>query len=195
MNHAIQTAIFLLFISIANAGAQSKSQWSIETDPSTFVFNGYAVHLRFQPANLERWLFGIGTYSMDLPDLMVDMNPNNKAKGWELRIDQGLGFFTEYYFKSGNQGFFVGEQLGLQRFKLKKAEQVNQQTRYTNLLFMSYGGYSWHPLKKSIPGLYLKPWGGVGLTTNIEGEARIAEESYEIASLIPFVTLHIGYSF
>ena len=81
---------------------ENKTTFSIETDPSTFAFNGYAVHIRIKPKNSTHLVIGVGTYALDLPSVMVNTNKDNKDKGWDVRINSAYSLFSEYYFKEAN---------------------------------------------------------------------------------------------
>lgn len=175
-----------------NGNRENKTTFSIETDPSTFAFGGYAFHFRIKPKNSQRLLIGVGTYGMDMPDFMINMNADNKDMGWNVRISGAYALFGEYYFKEANNKWFVGLQLGMQNYKNTNDNVPNEVSNYSNLLIMPSIGYNWQPF--SFP-LYIKPWLGVGYTSKISGDNSIEDMTYTIAPLVPFVTLHIGYTF
>ena len=194
MNKLIIVSV-LLTIAVFQTNAfaqQSKTRISLEIDPATFVFSGYSAHIRVQPSNTQHVLVGAGVYAMQLPDLIVDLNPKNQGKGWTSKIKLGYGLFGEYYFDEVNQSWFVGGQVSLQDYQITNIEN-DSEANFTNFLLMAYGGYVWKPFQKS--PFYLKPWAGVGYTTKISGGARINEKEYDIAPITMFVTLHLGYTF
>lgn len=176
----------------AQESAQSQTTFSIETDPSTFLFKGYALHIRIKPKNSQHWVVGAGAYALDMPSLMVNLNADNKDRGWNVRINSAYGLFGEYYLKEANCGWFVGLQTSIQNYKISNDNLAGASSRYHNLLLMPSVGYNWHPFRSP---LYLKPWAGVGYTTKLSGENRVGDRTYHIAPLVPFVTMHVGYSF
>ncbi len=192
----ITLLIFLSFFSI-NIFAQNsettkhKTHFSIEIDPVTFALNGYAFHLRISPDNSQHYLFGIGTYAMDMPDEIININSNNKNKGWNVRLNQGYGLFGEYHFQQVNKKWFIGSQISLQEYKIEN-EQTEGNEKFQNILLMSYGGYTWQPFEF---GLYIKPWAGIGYTTKISGNNNLGNFKYDISPITMFATLHIGYTF
>lgn len=191
------TFSMLLFVSTQSLWAQtsetqSKATFSIETDPSTFLFNGYAAHIRFKPKNSKHLVYGAGVYAMDMPDFLVNLNEENRDKGWSVRINSAFGLFGEYYFKQPNSKWFVGLQLGVQNYKNSNENTPNADIEYSAVLIMPSIGYTWVPFK--IP-LYFKPWAGLGYTSKIDGENTIENLTYDIAPITSFITLHIGYSF
>lgn len=170
---------------------EDKTTFSIETDPSTFAFKGYAFHIRIKPKNSKHLVIGAGTYALDLPSILVDMNANNKDKGWNVRINGAYSLFGEYYFKEANSKWYVGLQAGIQNYKNSNDNISTKESKYSNLLLMPFIGYNWQPFK--FP-LYFKPWFGLGYTSKVSGSNSIDNLDYNISPLIPFVTLHLGYT-
>ena len=169
----------------------AKASFSIEIDPATFVWNGFSIHARFQPKNSRHLLVGAGAYGLDLPDFLVDLNPKNASQGWEVRINQGLSAFGEYHFSEVNRKWFVGTQIGVQTFEIENSD-VSGSNQFNNLLAMGYVGYTVKPFGDK---LYFKPWAGVGYTSKIAGENRLAHLEYNIQPITMFLTLHVGYTF
>lgn len=197
MSKHIKAFLTILFVSSFSIHAQdsttvNKTTISIETDPSTFLFNGYAFHVRVKPKFSKHLLIGGGTYALNFPELLVDMNPSNKDKGWEVRINSAYSIFGEYYFKQANNKTFVGLQVGVQNFLLKNTNHQSTKSKYANLIVMPSLGYNWQPFK--FP-LYIKPWIGLGYTTKISGNNTLDDKQYAISNVVPFVTMHLGYTF
>ena len=190
-------ALLVLCLSaiVSKVDAQTKNpkhlQFSVEIDPATFAFKGYSLHLRMQPVGNDHLLLGVGTYAMDMPDVMVNLNEMNKEEGWEVRLNKGYSFFTEHHFSEVNRKWFIGGQAGIQQFKIKN-DQVTGNSTFTNALLMGYFGYTLRPF--SLP-LYIKPWAGVGYTHQLSGSSRLEQEHYDVAPMTMFATLHVGYSF
>jgi hypothetical protein len=165
---------------------------SIETDPSTFLLSGYAIHLRIQPANCERWLIGAGSYGLELPEMLVNLNSKNRNEGWNAKIRNAYSLFGEYFFHRANQKWFVGEQIGLHNYRLGNRLEGGAASDFSSMLAMTYVGYAWHPFKGSF---YVKPWAGLGYTRKISGDNLVGTRVYDVAPLFPFVTFHLGYEF
>ncbi len=190
---SVFAAVFVLFtIGLAAQSTPGKAAFFVETDPSTFAFGGYAAHFRFKPANSEHLLVGAGTYALDFPSVLVDMNSKNKGKGWDVRIKSAYSVFGEYYFNEAGNKWYTGLQAGVQNFSLKNDQTVGKSSGYRNLLLMPSVGYTWYPFR--FP-LYVKPWLGIGYTTKISGENSLESLVYDVAPIVPFFTLHAGYRF
>src|SRR5262245_8277305 len=57
----------------------------VETDPTTFVFSGYAAHLRASPAG-SGWAFGGGVYGMKIPTPIAELDARNRGAGFTLDL-------------------------------------------------------------------------------------------------------------
>jgi len=197
MLNRILLAALAMAMSALNTYAQNSTLPSegiglaVEVDPATFAFNGYGVHLRYQPKKMDHLLVGLGLYAMDMPDVLVDLNPKNQSQGWELRLNQGLGIFAEHHFTEVHRKWFAGGQIGLQEYQIALEEQQGKES-FTNLLVMGYAGYTWKPFGINF---YVKPWAGMGYTRKIAGDNRLANKTYDISPVTMFATLHLGYHF
>lgn len=172
---------------------ESKTTFSVETDPVTFLFKGYALHIRIKPKSSHRLVMGAGVYALDMPSFLVNMNKENKNKGWNVRIHHAVSLFGEYYLREANNKWFVGLQAGIQNFSNTNDLNPGEKSSYNNLLVMPSIGYNWKPFPKT--GFYVKPWLGIGYTTRISGNHSINALTYNIAPMTNFVTLHLGYTF
>lgn len=168
-----------------------KTKFSIEIDPVTFAFGGYSAHIRIQPKTSDHSLFGVGIYAMDFPDVFVDFNSKNKDKGWDVRLNQGYGFFGEHHFTEVNRKWFVGTQISIQEYKIEN-ESIGGSEKFTNFLTMGYFGYTIKPFKNN---MYIKPWAGIGYTSKISGNNTLGNLEYDISPITMFATLQIGYTF
>lgn len=186
----LSLAMVTLLASMA-LGQDQKTRLSLEIDPATFVFGGYSAHLRIQPKSCQHLLVGLGAYAMDMPEPMVNINAKNRNNGWNVRINQGLGLFGEYYFGHVNEKFFTGAQIGLQEYKLEN-DNAEGSTNFTDLLVMAYGGYSWKPFNN---GFYLKPWAGIGYLRELSGSNNLNGDVYDKSPITMFATLHMGFQF
>ncbi len=187
----IRTALPVMFL-LGSLFAQDKTQVSLETDPATFAFNGYALHARVAPADWPRIRLGAGVYSMKFPALFVNINPDNADKGWEVQLKTGIGFFSEYFFNAERSAWLVGGQLAWQNYILKNDARPGARADYSIVLLMPYVGYRWFPLKN---GFYVQPWAGLGYAKKVRGSTRIDSRAYEVSPLLPFITVHLGYRF
>ena len=193
----IITAVLLISSSTASFAQQEqtstndKTRISLEIDPATFVFKGYGVHLRIQPKKTDHLFLGIGAYAMNMPDVLVDFNKNNKGKNWNVRLNKGFGVFAEHHFTEVNKKWFIGTQVSLQEYKIEN-DIIAGANKFTNLLAMGYFGYTLKPFDNNF---YIKPWAGIGYSSKIDGTTMLGTSEYDNAPITMFATLHLGYTF
>lgn len=168
------------------------SRLSVELDPAVFLLKGYSVHLRYQPMFSERFLIGVGAYAMDVPQYLLNLNATNRDKGWQVRIRGAYLLYGEFYPRRANYGWFIGEQVGFQRFAVRNRTEGPTLIKFNNVLMTTYIGYSWHPYKGSF---YVKPWIGVGYTSTVDGTSEVGSLTYEVAPWVPSMALHLGFTF
>jgi len=189
----LQAAATAMLLLSTHAFAQGRTVYSLETDPSTFAFNGYALHLRIAPAASRHWVLGAGVYALDLPNAMVDLDAANRGQGWKVRLDHGLGLFAEYFFDPARKGWLVGTQLAVQQYRVTNSNSPGSSARFTNTLLMVHAGYRWYPGENR--RWYVQPWMGVGYSNKISGQTTVGTRTYDVAPLMLFATVHIGYTF
>lgn len=178
----------------------SEKMNSIETDPATFFYNGYSLHLRVKPANVKHFAFGLGIYSFDIPKEYVNRNSENANKGWHARLSIAGAIFGEYYFREATEKWFTGVQAGIQNFRNTNDNIEDEFSSYTNAIAMPYVGYSWYPFKFPF---YIKPMIGVGYSALLDGNLIITSSTtkvvksteYHLDPITPFASIHIGYTF
>ncbi len=168
------------------------SSLSVELDPVAFLLDGYSVHLRYRPMFSERFLLGVGAYAMDLPEVLVDVNSANRDRGWNARIRSAYTLHAELYAREVNAGWFIGEQVGFQNFRISNHRENGGHADFSAFIAMTYGGYSWSPRNRL---LYVKPWIGLGFTDKIDGISHIGSSRYKVGLLFPMAALHVGYTF
>ena len=169
---------------------QASANIELEIDPATYAFKGDSLHVKFTTDKAPQWRWGLGTYRMEMPDLLIDMNDKNKNQNWDVEIKRAYGLFTEYYFDPSQAGWFIGGQISQQKFQIEKPTTFS--TEFSNGLLMLNLGYKWQ-IKNS--SFYLLPWAGVGYTKTINNNnARIAS-GFDVEPVAAFMTMHLGYTF
>jgi hypothetical protein len=164
----------------------------VETDPATFAFSGYAAHVRVATAYLPGLVLGVGFYGMSVPSIMAEIHPSNRDKGWDVELKNGYGLFADYHFSGKPSGLFVGLQLAVQRWLLRRDRYENAE-EYGTLLAMARVGTLWQPFKTA--GFYIMPWVGVGATGKIFGKNSIGDRAYKVFPVTAFGALHVGWKF
>lgn len=168
------------------------SRLSAEVDPLAFVFKGYSFHLRYRPMFTEQVVIGVGTYGFELPDAMVNFNNKNRDMGWNVRIRSAVAIYGEFFPREANRGWFFGEQIGFQSYRIRNSREGVEAGRFNALTAITYAGYSWYPFGRFF---YVKPWVGLGLLEKVDGVNEVGDLRYRVGPLLPYATVHLGYTF
>ena len=180
------TLVFTLIFSTTSYG----SEFSVEVDPATYVFSGYALHARYHFAN--HWALSLGTYAMTFPKLLNREAISPGSSSATLKIKSAYGLFLDRYLLNKNSGLFLGLQIARQNYQLSDSDYPGMRANYSATLIMPRLGY-----KYQLPHsrFYLLPWVGVGYVSPSVSHPSVGVQDYTIKSTLAFATLHIGYTF
>lgn len=182
--------ILLVLSVVISPVSLAGSHIDIESDPTTFALSGYALHLRYSPEAMPQVRVGIGTYALEFPSAFVDINSENRDRGWQVEIDNAIGLFVEYSLQHASSGWFVGLQLAQQDFLIQN-DSISGEASFTNNLFMPYAGYRF----ELDAHWYTSLWGGVGYTETVSGNTQLGGLQYDVDPAVGFGALHVGYRF
>lgn len=200
--------VLILGITIGHATAQEVKQkgtneFMVEIDPIPIIMGGFGGHFGWSPKKSEHFTFGLSFIAQaTYPKAFIDLYDQNKEMGWGVKINQGMGLWTHYYFDQRNQGWFVGLQLFTQEMEITNENFPEETDRTNTILIAAQGGYLWYPFKKK--KLYLRPWAGLGYQSVVSGsfdpdsvdpDLEVGDLEYYLAPVMPFATVHFGYRF
>ena len=188
--HASSSLALVAAIASFTRSASADTGLMVETDPSTFFLGGFAAHARVALEGGHVTVGG-GLYALTFPSFLVDLNPNDRGAGWNVRLELGGAIFGDYYFGGNAQGWFVGAEAALQRYRYTN-DDVAGQARATNFVFLPRAGYQWRPLDA---GFYVMPWVGLGYEVQIGGSRQIGNRTYDLSPLVPYAAVHVGWRF
>lgn len=182
--------IFVFGLLVSGSNKIWADNFALEVDPATYVFGGYSAHLKYHFA--EKWELGLGTYAMTFPNLMNGLAISPTRSTTNLRITSAYALFIDRYLVESNQGLVVGMQFASQHFRLTDSTYSPQSSTYNTTLVMPRIGYKY---QFGTSGFYVLPWMGVGYLAPSNSSATIGTQAFKIKNLLPFATIHIGYSF
>jgi hypothetical protein len=165
---------------------------SLETDPATFAFGGYAAHVRIQRDG-SPWVISVGAYSLEFPEVMRGLVINPSSDHLTLKLKSGFGLFVDRYLStSKNEGLFVGVQVAHHALELNDNNMAGGPAKYNAVITMPRIGYRWNV---GTSGFYLLPWAGAGYVSTDGDDPKIGAQSYSAKQWLPFGSLHLGYQF
>jgi hypothetical protein len=125
---------------------------------------------------------------MKIPDPVAELG--NRGAEWSLDLRSGYALFADYHFAGEPRGWFVGAEVALQRWQLRR-DGMDATSEYRTLLLMARGGTLLHPFDN---GFYLMPWLGVGPSPKISGSTALGDRTYKPLPLLAFAAVHVGWS-
>lgn len=191
LKHQLNALALVLFFSLGSTQVLA-AEISVETDPATFAFDGYAAHLRIQPDG-SPWVFSLGAYSLKFPTVMRSLVVESSSENIDLQLTSGVGVFLDRHWTSAkNEGFFTGVQVAHHNLTLKDKNSPGSESKYKTVIVMPRVGYRWNI---GSSGFYLLPWAGLGFVSTIGDDPKIGNQTYSAKKILPFGTLHLGYQF
>ncbi len=177
---------------VAKSAEADAPKIMIEIDPMPFGLKGHAVHVRVPIASVPGLVVSAGTYGMSFPDLLTDINSENRDEGWNAQIDKAYATFADYHFSGKVEGLFVGAQLASQGFEVER-DQSDERIDFGVVIAMARVGTLWKPFDS---GFYVLPWAGVFANIRTDdNNLEIGGEKFDVAPVAGFATLHLGWQY
>ena len=171
--------------------AQQANGFAIETDPVSTVLGARTISLLLEPSQLPHWSFFTNVVQADFPDWMDDfLNPTNKDKGFETKINIGGGFAVDYFLQAQREGLYFGL---LNLFFQNEVSRAEASEKVMTHNIIPRVGYRWYPFQKS--AFYVNPFVGLRYEYAWDTAVRLEGQEFSAAGTQPFATVHIGYHF
>lgn len=182
-------SIFAPVVTLSATNISQGSETYLETDPLTWMLNGRSLNIKRSSTIHNNVTVGLGYFSLELPDIMIDQNRKNKNKGWDVAVNNGYEFYIDYYLSDPDKGWFTGLQMSLYDFEIEKDKN---KSNFNSVVSLWRSGYLWRPAGT---GFYLMPWAAIGYTQKSSGSNNVNGEKYDVEPVVLFATLYLGYSF
>lgn len=182
---------------------QEEHIFIVEIDPLPFAMGGVGGHFGWSPKKSAHFSFGLSMIAgPEYPDFFININDKNRDQGWGVKINQGMGLWSHYYFREKNEGWFAGLQLFTQEMELSNENFPGETDKTNTVMVAAQGGYMWYPFPKT--NLYLRPWAGFGYQDVVSGsfepdevdpDLELGDRTFHLNKFMPFATFHIGWAF
>ena len=164
---------------------------SIEVNPLAYAFTGWSVGGTYHPAQLNRWVFNVGAYGFQLPDVFVEQIPGNEDEGFELEIGPAVTIGADFYpWNRNRSGVALGLSTVLAGFEATNEDKPGE-ANYTSLYVVPRASYTWFVFK----GLYVMPWVGLEFHNKISGDTQVGTLDFEPMTIQFSPNISIGYYF
>ncbi|MFY0689946.1 MAG: hypothetical protein JXQ90_22435 [Cyclobacteriaceae bacterium] len=172
------------------SNGDKSNQIYIESDPTTFFFNGFSIAIKRSSTFHEKLNMGVGLYKVTLPEFYIESVPENQGRDWSVD-NFGLDVFVDYFIFDANKGVSIGMHLGYYNYRL---ERLDKQESYQSLVETLRVGYLWRPIRQ-LNAIYLYPWAGVSTGQKISGSNVIDGEAFKTPKWSFVPSVQIGFSF
>lgn len=191
--YKIIVIVILTFYFPALAFAEQETKYFFETDPGSFVLDGYSLNVFMSPKEYPDYRVGMALFSFEFPDFIVDSNSKNANKNWLLKTQIGTDLYFDRTFirrKSGE--WIIGLIAVFFNNHLSNESSPTERRQFQQLSLGLRSGFIWYPLNG---GFYLNPWFAVTRNWKLGGENAINGNQYFIQKYSPFGSVHVGYKF
>ncbi len=179
-----------MMLLISTAVAYGWTHISVATDLAPWFNGGHSLIAMFEHDRLlPKWRIGIESWSMTLPQFIVEARSENQGEGWKRHIDRGLAISIDRHRNWGN-GWHYGGILNLMDSTVSR-EAHSGEGQFRTLEILGKFGYRWFP-KKNL-GFFVNPWAAAGPMLAISTPREVGGETYIENSIQYLATVHIGW--
>jgi hypothetical protein len=179
----------------APAAANDAAPWrvSLDTDPTTFLFDGFSGWAMAKPPGLHHLRVGLGGFGLAFPSFLVLRLNRSGEDGWALRVRAVMGFVG--YQAGDRKGFYLGAYAGYLESRHTRSDVMGTADRH-NVTVLPCVGYQWFPFSAGVlQGAYLQPWAGATIWIPVGGTAALGAHTFKDPYVIPIAAAHVGYEF
>jgi hypothetical protein len=183
--------VVVIALAVAAPARADRPDLRVDAEPVAYVLRGYSIHLRVATPWQPRLIAGVGAYGFDYPRMLVELAPGNRDEPWDVRLVVGTNLFADYFFgRRARDGWFAGGQLGVQRFRVRRG---GDEAVVVTGIVMARAGYEWHPWRAR--GFYLLPWLGAAYGPVLGEAAELDGDRYQVAPVVPYGAVELGWRF
>lgn len=151
-------------IGFLNAQDTISNHYTVAADISPYSFKGYSFKAGIIPKNLPKTEFALELFSMEIPELVINLNEQNADQGWSEKVNQGLALYYDRKLNSKRSSFWVGAGIV---YLNHSATKTNTQYDYQQLEYLARLNYKWFPFKKS--NFYVNPYCAIAARHKVAG--------------------------
>lgn len=186
----------VIVLTAATARADDAPSWkvSVDTDPTTFAFDGFSGWVMTKPAHTEHVRFGIGGFGLQFPSFLTPHLNGTGEDGWTLDVRAVMGFAG--YMFGDRSGLYVGAYSGYLQSRHRRDDSPGMTASEDNLTVLPTVGYQWFPFHRgALAGAYLQPWAGATIWIPVGGSTTVGTHTFKDPHIIPIAAFHVGYEF
>ena len=174
-----------LVVALTPAKGEQKNKLTMALDVSPFAFSGGSFKMGWVPATFSGSEFSLEWFSMEIPQLVVDLNSKNKGKGWKEKVDWAWALYYDQKWGESKNDFYYG--LGF--VYLKEEVKNDQLFQYSQLEYLLRFSYKYHPFESL--GFYLQPYVALAYRHKILGHTG----TYSLQPFLVIPSMYLSWEF
>ena len=184
LNRLLPTLLVLIIFSSATGQTSEKTKYSLASDISPLVYNGYSLKLGIIPKVYPQTELALEIFSLDIPELIIEANEANANKGWSEIVEPGIALYFDRKIGANQNALWVGGGIVyLNHF----AHKQNEQNKFQQLEYLLRVNYKWYPFEDK--GFYLNPYFAFAYRNKLSGD----NGSYKLDSFLVIPSVYISW--
>lgn len=167
---------------------EKRASIAVETDILSYFLSGYSIMANVSLPNKFQAAFGIGSY--DVPDFIVEGDPNFDVAQWQARVTSVQVLRVTYRYRGPRKsGPALGGVILNQHWQLESLP-LDGDTTFRELRAGLTGGYYFHIGNN----FYIYPTAAITYNNVYSGETSVASTNFETDTFSPNASLHVGWA-
>ena len=165
LNRLLPTLLVLIIFSSATGQTSEKTKYSLASDISPLVQNGYSLKLGIIPKAYPQTELALEIFSLDIPELIIEANEANANKEWSEMVEPDIALYFDRKIGANQNALWAGGGIVyLNQF----AHKHNEQNKFQQLEYLLRVNYKWYPFEDK--GFYLNPYFAFAYRHKVSGD-------------------------
>lgn len=178
--------IITSLITLFSFGQDSlKNHYTLSADISPYALNGYSIKVGIIPKSLPSYDFSTEIFSMEIPELVVELNNKNKGQNWEEDVNYGIALYSDRKLGNKSNSFWAG--IGLVYLN-QTAKNELESNSFSQIEALARVNYKWYPFNN---GFYVNPYFALAGRQKLNGN----NGSYELSPFMVISSIYLSWEF
>ena len=184
LNRLLPTLLVLIIFSSATGQTSEKTKYSLASDISPLVYNGYSLKLGIIPKVYPQTELALEIFSLDIPELIIEANEANANKGWSEIVEPGIALYFDRKIGANQNALWVGGGIVYLNHFVHKQNEKNE---FQQLEYLLRVNYKWYPFENK--GFYLNPYFAFAYRHKVSGD----NGSYDLNPFLVIPSVYLSW--
>ena len=135
------------------------------------------------PKSNPKYDLSFEVFSIEIPELVINLNPENKDKSWTEKVNYGIALYGDRKLGEKRNSFWAGAGLV---YLNQTVDSPIEHNEYNQLEILGRIHYKWYPFDN---GFYVNPYFALAGRQKINGDTG----SYKLAPLMGFLSVYLSW--